>query len=547
MPRHHRNLAGDRPTGGSRPTVEPLENRQLLHGGVSDLHVQFGPAKTAPADGYVVDAGGTFAEHGHDLSYGWTDRRAAKPLARKASPLAPDARYNTLVSVRPDAAWEIAVPNGVYEVTLVAGDARAKRGAYGFDAEGTAALRGETTAEQRWVEGKATVEVTDGRLTITSAEGFRKNRLNFIDVKPVAPAGVDPPAPGPDPTPTPTPTPTPPSTPTPTPGGRTLGAWRAGAAAPVKRAEAVGAAVDGKLYVFGGIDGPGRNYAYPVTSRADVYDPAADRWSGLRLMPEAFTHTTGTVDGTTIWFAGGYVGDTPGPGTDHVWKYDTLTDTWTRGPNLPEPRGGGASAIAGRTLHYFGGTNEDRTADEHTHWSLDLDDPAATWVRRADMPVSPQSHGRRHGRRQDLRRRRAARRGRRRRRPGRDRRLRPRHRHLGRRRAPCPAPAPTRTAPRSNSTASSSSSAANRTGRPTRPTSSPTTRPPTPGRCSARCPIRGAPRSPASSTGNSSWPPAMPPHHRRHLDRPPPLIPPGSPPPSFSGERASPAAKHLHA
>jgi N-acetylneuraminic acid mutarotase len=102
-------------------------------------------------------------------------------------------------------------------------------------------------------------------------------------------------------------------------------------------------------------------------------------------MPEPLTHSVGTVDGTTIWFVGGFVGDTPAPGTKHVWKYDTLTDTWSRGPDLPEARGGGASAIVGRSLHYFGGANQNRTTDMPTHWSLDLDDPAATWVRKADM------------------------------------------------------------------------------------------------------------------------------------------------------------------
>src|SRR5262249_14401162 len=161
----------------------------------------------------------------------------------------------------------------------------------------------------------------------------------------------------------------------------------AGAPSPIARSEAVGAAVGGKLYVFGGISGRGGNYSYPVTARSDVYDPATDAWTQLADMPEAFTHSVGTVDRTTIWFVGGFLGHTPGPGTEHVWKYATLTDTGSRGPDLPEARGGGASAIVGRTLHSFGGANERRTADMPTHWSLDLDDPAATWTQRADMPL----------------------------------------------------------------------------------------------------------------------------------------------------------------
>jgi N-acetylneuraminic acid mutarotase len=279
----------------------------------------------------------------------------------------------------------LAVPNGEYVVHLVAGDSKVKRGSYGLDVEGSPALRGEPTPEQPWVEATANVTVTDGRLTIQSAAGFKRNRINFVDVSPVEAEGGEPSEPT-DPT-LPDPPVMPPSS---DPGGPTtaLGTWRRGAAAPVARAEAVGAAVGGQLYVFGGIDGRGANYRFPVTSRAHAYDPATDSWRRVANLPEPFTHTVATVDGTTVWFVGGFVGNTPGPGTPHVWKYDTAADAWSSGPDLPEARGGGASAIVGRTLHYFGGTNADRTADMPTHWSLDLDDPAATWVRRADMPMA---------------------------------------------------------------------------------------------------------------------------------------------------------------
>jgi hypothetical protein len=72
--------------------IERLEPRQLLDG--TGVHVQFGPATLAPADGYVVDAGQPFAAHGADpLTFGWTAKRVAKPGLRKHSPLAADARY----------------------------------------------------------------------------------------------------------------------------------------------------------------------------------------------------------------------------------------------------------------------------------------------------------------------------------------------------------------------------------------------------------------------------------------------------------------------
>jgi N-acetylneuraminic acid mutarotase len=166
--------------------------------------------------------------------------------------------------------------------------------------------------------------------------------------------------------------------------------WEERAASPVRRAEANGATVDGKLYVFGGYvtDPTGHIVAQ---YRCDVYDPATNQWTRLGDMPENFTHSGIAVDGATIWLVGQYSGDHPGPGSVHVWKYDTTSDTWTRGPELPQPRGAGAAAIVGRQLHFFGGMDETRTIECGEHWSLDLDNESAGWTPRATMP-NPRNH-----------------------------------------------------------------------------------------------------------------------------------------------------------
>lgn len=167
--------------------------------------------------------------------------------------------------------------------------------------------------------------------------------------------------------------------------------WSTGAPSPIARAEAMGAAVNGKLYVFGGIHGHGSGFHFPITGRSDVYDPGTNSWHRLADMPERFTHANAAVDGSDVWFVGSYVGNTPGPGTSRVWKYNTASNTWTRGPNLPAARGSGGTAVLGRNLHYFGGRNERRERDESTHWVLNLDRPGAGWVRRADLP-NPRNH-----------------------------------------------------------------------------------------------------------------------------------------------------------
>jgi hypothetical protein len=44
-------------------------------------------------------------------------------------------------------------------------------------------VSGTPTSANRWVEGTATVTVTDGRLTVANAAGARNNKVCFLDVE----------------------------------------------------------------------------------------------------------------------------------------------------------------------------------------------------------------------------------------------------------------------------------------------------------------------------------------------------------------------------
>ena len=163
--------------------------------------------------------------------------------------------------------------------------------------------------------------------------------------------------------------------------------WKSGATSPITRAEAARAVVNNRMYVFGGY----YNANIQATRRCDVYDPATNTWKRIADMPVAITHQGMVVDGTTVWLVGGYVGDHPGPGTTQVWKYDTLKNTWSRGPSLPDERGAGAAAIVDRKIYFYGGMEQTRTVDMGTHWVLDLANQSAGWRRLADMP-NPRNH-----------------------------------------------------------------------------------------------------------------------------------------------------------
>lgn len=182
--------------------VERLEPRQLLEGTSPGVHVQFGPAMLTPVAGYIVDAGQPFSPQRADqLDYGWTAKGVAKPVVRKHSPLAADTRYDAFAALKPGATWEIAAPNGTYTVHLVAGDSKAKKASYALDVEGTPALRGDANAQQPWVEATVDVTVSDGRLTVSSPSGFKKSRLNFLDITPIDTESPFPPTAGAEPAP----------------------------------------------------------------------------------------------------------------------------------------------------------------------------------------------------------------------------------------------------------------------------------------------------------------------------------------------------------
>lgn len=177
-----------------------------------------------------------------------------------------------------------------------------------------------------------------------------------------------------------------------------LAAWQPIASAPYPLYEGQGAAVDGKLYMFGGFV----NGALEVTTEAVVYDPTTNSWSSIADAPIPLTHGSHAVDGDKIYVLGGYVGSHPGGSTNQVWIYDTVTDTWIAGPSLPEDRGGGGAAILDRKLYFYGGATRTQgdvasAVDHPDTWVLELgatdapSDDGTTWTALADLPM-PRNH-----------------------------------------------------------------------------------------------------------------------------------------------------------
>lgn len=169
----------------------------------------------------------------------------------------------------------------------------------------------------------------------------------------------------------------------------TFGPWQTAAPAPHDHLEGATAVVDNKLYVFSGFGTPPATL--DPTDRIDVYDPVTDTWETATTprnpTPFKLSHIQATTDGRFVWFAGGFVGKHPGPPTDKVWRYDTVTDKWWAGPPLPALRASGAFVRIGRQLHYIGGLSTDRNTDYPDHYTLDLDKPTK-WEIAAPLPLA---------------------------------------------------------------------------------------------------------------------------------------------------------------
>jgi len=168
-----------------------------------------------------------------------------------------------------------------------------------------------------------------------------------------------------------------------------LSAWAPQSPAPFNVFEAPVTVLGGQVYVFGGF----RNARVQASAQVWTFDPAANHWARKGDLPSVRTHVNPARVGDLLWFAGGFVGDSPGAATDEVWRYDWRADRWSPGPPLPERVAGGVLLSVDDRLHYFGGYRADRNTNSPDHWVLAPFDSvrAPGWVSAAPLP-KPRGH-----------------------------------------------------------------------------------------------------------------------------------------------------------
>jgi N-acetylneuraminic acid mutarotase len=148
----------------------------------------------------------------------------------------------------------------------------------------------------------------------------------------------------------------------------TTGAWTAGADAPTRRYSHASVALDGKIYVVGG-HGDSRSKQTRLAT-AERYDPATNRWQAIASMAQPHHEPAlAAVDGKLYVFGG-----EDGPSyLASVEVYDPARDRWTRRADMPRARKGGSAAVVGGKVYLFGGSEK----IGHRPAEVDVYDPAA--------------------------------------------------------------------------------------------------------------------------------------------------------------------------
>lgn len=189
-------------TGGTNAKLDYLEILQWDDPPLPNfpLNIDFGPASTPPAAGYVLDSGGAYGARPGGYSYGWVAQGTTAPLDVSANArvrtgtATTDPRLTSLIHMQAGtgattpAAWQLAVPNGTYEVTVGVGDAMAAFDSkHAVEVENIQVIAPFTpTTNNRFATGTTTVSVIDGRLTV-DADGGTNTKITYLTVKYVDP------------------------------------------------------------------------------------------------------------------------------------------------------------------------------------------------------------------------------------------------------------------------------------------------------------------------------------------------------------------------
>jgi N-acetylneuraminic acid mutarotase len=153
------------------------------------------------------------------------------------------------------------------------------------------------------------------------------------------------------------------------------GEWQMLASMPTDRQELASAALNGKIYVIGGLND--RSFPLDVV---EVYNPATNSWASAASLPGAVDHNNAAVAAGKLYSIGG--------GSNRVYVYDPINNSWSQVASMHFTHGRTAAVgVINDKIYVAGGQGVGMTQRE-----LEVYDPVAnTWSNLASMTV-PRNH-----------------------------------------------------------------------------------------------------------------------------------------------------------
>jgi len=131
--------------------------------------------------------------------------------------------------------------------------------------------------------------------------------------------------------------------------------WESKAAMPTPRSWTGAIVYNGKIYVVGGCSSPtdGQQFYNAVTT-LEVYDPSTDSWTKLTPMPIPAVGPAVAAMNGKIYVFGGFNRNT-WSANSNVQIYDISTNTWTKGKDMPTPRSWTRALVLDGKIYVIGG------------------------------------------------------------------------------------------------------------------------------------------------------------------------------------------------
>jgi len=167
---------------------------------------------------------------------------------------------------------------------------------------------------------------------------------------------------------------------------------------PTPRLESALVSLDEKIYVIGGYH---ETLAESIDT-VEVYDSKTDTWSSVSSLPKKLNHPGAAEYDGKIYVVGGFEYKLPlityWRATNYLFIYDPVSDQWTRGADMPTPRGALTAEFIGNTLYAVGGNNFiiskllSSVFNQISYPINEAYDPESdTWSKKATMPT-PRDH-----------------------------------------------------------------------------------------------------------------------------------------------------------